>query len=151
MLYKLQRYPLSYIYSPHSEEVNDKSEPNRVHKPHPKRWKKKLDCSSSLFGALLGSLIFIIQVVTLCLFYGLKEEDEEERMNVMKLNIIMIIYRMIMSVHIYRCFMFFTFHFQNEGELISMVPNTIINFIGSTACVFGTLKIQELKHKVLQN
>ena len=32
-----------------------------------------------------------------------------------------------------------------------MVPNTIINFIGSTACVFGTLKIQELKHKVLQN
>ena len=32
-----------------------------------------------------------------------------------------------------------------------MVPNTIINFIGSMACVFGTLKIQELKHKVLQN
>ena len=95
-MYKLQRYPLSYIYSPHSEEVNDKSEPNRVHKPHPKRWKKKLDCSSSLFGALLGSLIFIIQVVTLCLFYGLKEEDEEERMNVMKFKIIMIIYRMIL-------------------------------------------------------
>ena len=47
--------------------------------------------------------------------------------------------------------MFATFHFQNEGELISLIPNTIINFIGSMACVFGTLKIQELKHKVSKN
>ena len=35
--------------------------------------------------------------------------------------------------------------------MISLIPNTIINFIGSMACVFGTLKIQELKHKVSRN
>ena len=95
-MYKLQRYPISYIYSPHSEDVQDKSEPNRVHKPHPKRWKKKLDCSSSLYGALLGSLIFMVNVVTLCLFYGLKEEDEEgessePQEHVMEFEIIMIL------------------------------------------------------------
>ena len=96
ILYKLQRYPISYIYSPHSEDVQDKSEPNRVHKPHPKRWKKKLDCSTSLYGALLGSLIFMVNVVTLCLFYGLKEEDEEgessePQEHVMEFEIIMIL------------------------------------------------------------
>ena len=76
-MYKLQIYPLSYIYRPHSEDEDEKSEPNRVHKPHPKRFLKKVDCSSSLYGVLLGSLILIINVVSLSLFYGLKEEDEE--------------------------------------------------------------------------
>ena len=77
ILYKLQGYHLSNIYRPHCKESHDNSEPNRVHKPHPKRFLKKVDCSSSLYGVLLGSLIFIINVVSLSLFYGLKEEDEE--------------------------------------------------------------------------
>ena len=65
------------IYRPGFEGERDKSEPNRVHKPHPNRFLKKVDCSSSLYGVLLGSLIFIINVVSLSLFYGLKEEDDE--------------------------------------------------------------------------
>ena len=55
-----------------------------------------MDCSSSLYGALLGSLIFIINVVTLCLFYGLKEDDEEgegskPQVHVMKFETLMIL------------------------------------------------------------
>ena len=55
-----------------------------------------MDCSSSLYGALLGSLIFMVNVVTLCLFYGLKEEDEEgessePQEHVMEFEIIMIL------------------------------------------------------------
>ena len=95
ILYKLQGYHLSNIYRPHCKESHDNSEPNRVHKPHPKRFLKKVDCSNSLYGVLLGSMIFIINVVTLCLFYGLKEEEEKgehsaPQEHVMKFKIIII-------------------------------------------------------------
>ena len=56
-------------------------EPNRVHKPHPKRFLKKTDCSHSLYGGILGLLVLMIAVITLSLFYGWdkKEEDSQEK------------------------------------------------------------------------
>ena len=49
-----------------------------MHKPHPKRYVKKIDCSHSLYGGVLGLIILIIAVVTLSMFYGMKEGGTEE-------------------------------------------------------------------------
>ena len=67
-------------------EANEKSEPNRVHKPHPKRYIRKIDCSHSLHGGILGLIILVIAVVTLSMFYGMKEVDTEEESQEMEIS-----------------------------------------------------------------
>ena len=54
-------------------------EVNRVHKPHPKRYMKKVDCSHSLRGIVMGLIVLFIAVATLSAFYGLKEGREGEK------------------------------------------------------------------------
>ena len=60
------------------EKSNKKTEPNRIHRPHPDRYIRKIDCSHSLVGGMFGLIILIIAIITLSLFYGMKDEHTEE-------------------------------------------------------------------------
>ena len=58
-------------------EVSDKKrEINRIHKPHPNQCMKKIDCSNSLHGSIIGLIVLFISVVNLSAFYGIKESGE---------------------------------------------------------------------------
>ena len=59
------------------EDAEVEIEQNKVHKPNPKRFVKKVDCSHSFQGSMWGSIILMIAVTTLCLFFGLKTPNEE--------------------------------------------------------------------------
>ena len=70
-------------FSPAVKEGSDaKIEVNRVHRPHPKRYMKKLDCSHSLHGIVMGLIVLFISIATLSAFYGLKEGVEGEENSV---------------------------------------------------------------------
>ena len=59
------------------DEVSDKKrEVNRIHKPHPNQCMKKIDCSNSLHGSIIGLIVLFISVVNLSAFYGIKESAE---------------------------------------------------------------------------
>lgn len=59
------------------DEVSDKKrETNRIHKPHPNQCMKKIDCSNSLHGSIIGSIVLVISVANLSAFYGIKESGE---------------------------------------------------------------------------
>ena len=58
-------------------EVSDKKrEVNRIHKPHPNQCMKKIDCSNSLHGSIIGLIVLVISVANLSAFYGIKESRE---------------------------------------------------------------------------
>ena len=59
------------------DEVSDKKrEINRIHKPHPNQCMKKMDCSNSLHGIIIGLIVLVISVANLSAFYGIKESGE---------------------------------------------------------------------------
>ena len=42
---------------------------------------KKLDCSHSLHGSVMGLIVLCISIATLAAFYGIKEDEEGEEHN----------------------------------------------------------------------
>ena len=50
-------------------------EVNRVHRPHPRRYMKKLDCSHSLHGIVMGLIVLFISIATLSAFFGEKTDS----------------------------------------------------------------------------
>ena len=61
-------------FRPTDDDVSiNKKEINRIHKPHPNRYMKKLDCSNSLHGSVIGLIVLFISVANLSAFYGIKE------------------------------------------------------------------------------
>ena len=58
------------------EDSNVKQEPNQVRKPNPKHFVKKVECGDSLYGDIWGSLILLISVINLGLFFGLQPAEE---------------------------------------------------------------------------